>query len=159
MKKIRHPEVKAGIWLDQGKAFIIRIIGEAEPVMEKIKPAPASKTRSGWEVKEVAPFGQTSPAEREKMQKRQRQQRRRYFKEIIDHIDDADFISIFGPGKARVELFNAIDQVHLLKKKVVAIEAANKITKSQMMALVKKYFNSESFIAKRGILLKVSKTQ
>jgi hypothetical protein len=149
MKKTSHPEIKAGIWLDREKAFVIRIIGEHEPVIEKIKPSRVSKTRSGRQVKAIARPGHPIPAAPENIQKSQRLQRRHYFNAIIDLIRDADFISIFGPGKARLELYNAIDQVQLLKKKVVAVEAANKITKSQMMALVNKYFNSDSFMAKR----------
>jgi len=152
MKKSRHPDIKVGIWLDQEKAFIIRIEGDTDPVMEKIKSDVESRIRTAGEGKVSARFGQSFIDDQEKKQKRQRHQRHRYFKEIIGHIQDADYVGIFGPGKAREELNNVIEADGPVKDKVVTIEPADKITKSQMMALVRNYFNSESFLTtKKGL--------
>jgi hypothetical protein len=156
MKKIKLPEKKAGIWLDQEKAYIIRMEGEGEPVMEKIKSDVESRIRYAGEGKVSARFGHSFIDDQEKKQKRQRHQRRRYFKEIIGHIHDADYIYLFGPGEAKEELNNAIEDDQTIKGKVVAIATVDRLTQKQMIVKMKDYFNDEPF---RVLKKKLSKNR
>jgi hypothetical protein len=154
MKKIKKPEIKIGIWLDQETAFIIRAEGDGEPVVEKIKSAVESRVRQAGEGKVFARFGHAFIDDQEKKQRRQRNQRHQFFKEIISHIQDADYVYLIGPGKAKQELNNEIEKDTLVKEKVVAIEPADKITQKQMILLMTNYFNDTSFsIIKRKMRL------
>jgi hypothetical protein len=133
MKRIIKPEIKIGIWVDQQKAFIVRIEGDVEPVIEKIKSDVESRLRLAGEGKVFARFGHTFIDDQEKKQKRQRNQRHRFFREIISHIQDSDYIYLFGPGKANKELNNEIEKTSILKGKVVAIDTADKLSQKQML--------------------------
>lgn len=145
MKKIQRPEVKTGIWLDQEKAYVIRMVGDALPVIEKIKSEVESRVRIPGESKVFARFGQSFLDDQEKKQHRQAQQRQLFFREIITHLADADYIAVFGPGPAKQGLVNAIEKSKTLKGQLVALEPADKITKAQMLQWVKNYFEGGDF--------------
>jgi hypothetical protein len=141
MKKIKPPVKKAAVWVDQETAYIFRIEGETEIPDEVIKSGVESRIRTKGEGKVSARFGNAFIDDQEKKQSRQRNQRKKYFNEIIEKIDDADYIYLFGPGRGKEELNNAIEKAHVFKGKVMAIEPADKITQNQMRAKVNEYFS------------------
>lgn len=145
MKKIKPPERKAGIWLDQENALIVHIIGDGEPVTERLKSGVESRIRYPGEGKVSARFGQSYLDDQEKKQHRQRNQREKFFKKIAGLIHDDDFIYLFGPGMAKEGLNNYIEQEPGIKAKVVDIEAADKLTKKQVVLKVQNYFADEAF--------------
>lgn len=148
MKKIRPPEIKTGIWIDQENAFIIRVERE-ETVMEKVKSDVESRIRIAGEGKNFTKFGETYVNDEEKKQRRQHQQRQRYFKEIIKRVEHDDFLYLFGPGKGKEELNNAIEKKHGLKPKVILMEAADRLTQNQLKEKVIGFFNSKEFKDRR----------
>jgi hypothetical protein len=145
MKKIKTAEKKAGIWLDQEKAFIIRIEGEGVPVLEKIKSGVEIRIRNPGEGKSFARFGRAFIDDQEKKQNRQVQQRRRFFKEITGLVQDADYIYLFGPGEAKEGLNNEIEKGHSVKGKVVAIEAAGRLSQNKLIEKTISFFNDDVF--------------
>ena len=68
MKKIKAPEKKAGIWIDQETAYIIRVSGETEPMLERIKSDVESRIRIRGEGKVSARFGNAFIDDQEKKQ-------------------------------------------------------------------------------------------
>jgi hypothetical protein len=144
MKKIRPPEVNTGIWIDQETAYIIRVT-DVEIIMSKIKSGVESRIRIAGEGKNFTRFGETYVNEEEKKQRRQQHQRLKYFKEVIKAIDHDDFLHLFGPGKAKEELNNAIERLHKAWPKVISIETADRITKNQMKEKVVGFFSSKEF--------------
>lgn len=147
MKKIK-PEVKTGIWIDQETAYIIRL-AEDEPVIEKIKSGVESRVRIPGEGKNFARFGETYVNDEEKKQRRQHQQRKKYFKEVIAHILHDDFLYLFGPGKGKEELNNAIEEERGFKGKVILIETTDRLSQNQMKEKVTEFFDSKEFRDKR----------
>jgi hypothetical protein len=145
MKRIKKPEKKIGIWLDHEKAFIIQEEENGEPKIEKIKSDVEFRVRQAGEGKVFTRFGHAIIDDQEKKQRRQRNQCHHFFKEIISHIPDADYIYLFGPGKAKEELNNEIEKDSILKEKVVAIETADKLSQKQMILVMMNYFNNTSF--------------
>lgn len=142
-EKIRMPEIKVGIWLDQEKAYIIRIVGSEYPTIEKIKSNVESRVRYPGEVKAFTQFGNSLLDNQEKKQRRQRHQRHQYFKTIINSILDVDFIYLFGPSEARHELNNEIEKIHSLKEKVTAIKCTDRMSQEQMIQKVLNFFGSD----------------
>lgn len=145
MKKIKPPEKKAGVWLDQENAFIIHITGDAEPVVERLKSGVESRIRYAGEGKVSARFGQSYLDDQEKKQHRQKNQREKFFKQIIGLIHDDDFLYLFGPGMAKESLNNVIEKEHDIKAKVVSIKATDKLTRKQAILKVQDYFNDDAF--------------
>ncbi|HWR32649.1 MAG TPA: hypothetical protein VN451_03955 [Chitinophagaceae bacterium] len=148
MKKIKPPEVKTGIWIDQESAYIIWLAGE-EMFVENIKSGVESRVRIPGEGKVFARFGETYVSDEEKKQRRQQQQRKKYFKEVIAHVLHDDFLYLLGPGKAKEELNNAIEEERGFKGKVILIEAADRMSLNQMKGKVKVFFDSKEFRDKR----------
>ena len=145
MKKIKISEKKAGIWIDQEKAFIVRVAGLSEPVVEKIKSGVESIIRNKGEGKVSARFGNAFIDDQEKKQRRQKNQRLKYFKEIIEKIHDSDFIYLFGPSDAKHELNNEIEKTHLFKGIVAAIEPADRMTENELKKKVIHFFEDDNF--------------
>ena len=145
MKKMRLPQKKTGIWIDQEKAFLIRLEDDKEPVIEKIKSDVESRVRTKGEVKVYARFGNAFIGDQEKKQRRQRHERKHYFDEIISRVGDDDYLFLFGPGKGKEELKNAIEKEHSMRAKLLAFETTDRLTKNQLIEKTVKYFTSDEF--------------
>ena len=152
MKKKYLPEKKTGIWIDQNEAFLIRLEGDKQPVIQKIRSAVESRVRIKGEGKVSARFGNAFIDDQEKKQRRQRNERKQYFNEIIKAVHDDDYLYLYGPGKGKEELNNAIEKIHDIKGKVIAIEAADKLTKNQLVAKTIDYFSSKEFTGAKNNL-------
>lgn len=137
------PQKKAGIWIDQEKAYIFTIKGKEEPVMEKIKSGVELRNRIAGEREEVTRFGKFILGEREKKQRRQRTERAKYYENIIFHLQDADYCQIFGPGETKHELAKAIGKDNTMKAKILAVENCGQLTLNQMTAKVKDFFTAK----------------
>lgn len=157
MKKIKPPEKKAGIWLDQETAYIVHIIGEEEPIIESLKSGVESRIRYPGEGKVSARFGQSFIDDQEKKQHRQRNQREKFFKQIISHIHDEDYFYLFGPGKAKEGLNNAIEKDGSIRGKVAEIETTGMMTGKQALAKAESYFHEEPFRLYKKNLKKLKK--
>jgi len=146
MKKIRSPEKKAGIWIDQEKALIVRIDGEGPPVLEKLHSYVESRIRIAGEGKVSARFGQSFLDDKEKKQHRQHNQREKFFKEIIKLIKNADYLYLMGPGPAKEGLNNALENDQTVVVKVIMTEPADRMTQKQLIVKVESFFNSKLFL-------------
>lgn len=154
MKKKYLPEKKTGIWIDQQEAILIRLEEDKLPVIQKIRSEVESRIRTKGEGKVSARFGNAFIDDQEKKQRRQQNERRRYFDEIIKIVYDDTYLFLFGPGKGKEELKNAIEKRHDIKAKLIAIETADKLTQNQLVAKTVKYFNSKEFIEAKDDLLR-----
>lgn len=148
MKKIKPPEVRTGIWIDQETAYIIRVVGD-KPVIERIESGVESRIRIAGEGKNFAQFSETYDNNEDKKQRRQQQQRKKYFKEVFAHVRYDDFLYLFGPSKGKEELNNAIEEEHDFKGKVILMETTDRMTENQMKEKVMDFFNSKEFRDKR----------
>ncbi|HEX4877922.1 MAG TPA: hypothetical protein VFV31_14690 [Chitinophagaceae bacterium] len=145
MKRIRSPEKKTGIWIDQEKAFLVRIEGEGPPVLEKIKSEVESRIRIPGEGKVSARFGQSFIDDQEKKQHRQHNQREKFFKQVAKLVKGDDFIYLMGPGPAKEGLNNEIENDSTFKAKVILIEPADRMTQQQLIAKVETFFTDKLF--------------
>lgn len=145
MKKLRPPEKKTGIWLDQENAFIVKIAGKDEPVLQQIKSGVESKVRYKGEGKVFARFGNAFISDEEKKQRRQRNQREKFFKEIADLLTDENYLYLFGPGRAKQGLRNRLEKVKGLKVKIAGFETTDKMTADEARAETIKYFSGMAF--------------
>jgi hypothetical protein len=145
MKRALPSETAAGVWLDQNKAYIIRLDGNHEPEMKKIKSEVESRVRIPGEGKVFARFGNAFLDDQEKKQRRQQQQRRRYFDSILKELAGVNYLFLFGPGKAKEELKKRMEKKPACAATIVAEETTDRLTKNQMIALTKKFFESDGF--------------
>lgn len=145
MKKIKAPVRKTGIWLDQENAYIVTLTDGEEPKVARFRSAVESRIRIKGENKAFARFGQAFLYDQEKKQRRQRNQREKFFKELIEQIREDDYLFLFGPGKAREGLNNAIEKDPDFRGTVVEIRPADKISRNKIVAMTLEFFNGSSF--------------
>jgi hypothetical protein len=63
-----------------------------------------------------------------------------YYDRVIEAVADLDALLILGPGEAKGEFKNRLDQ-HKLSARVAGIETADKMTDPQLTAKVREHFN------------------
>jgi len=122
----------AGLWIDHREAEVV-FVGEGEEVTRRIE--------SGME-KHVRFSGGNRPEDGSADDQRDRRYLAHlngYYDEVISCIRDAKSVLIFGPGEAKHELKNRLERDGLATR-IVAIEAADKMTVPQIQAKVREHF-------------------
>lgn len=140
MKKVKSPEKKAGIWLDQQNAFIVWITNEGDTLLKKISSSVESRIRIPGEEAVVARFGNAFIGDEEKKQRRQKNQREKFYRKIIDLIKEADRVFIFGPGRAKQGLGKAIENDNNFNGRIVEIRAADKMSEKGIRSFVAEFY-------------------
>ena len=129
----------AGLWIDHRKAVIATVSDKGEET--KVIESNVEK-HSG----RVAGVRSTTPYESQKVPADDLREREftshlhGYYDEVIAAIRDADSILIFGPGEAKGELKSRLEK-HKLGGRIMAVEAADKMTDRQIAAKVRGYFH------------------
>jgi len=128
-----------GLWIDHVKAFIVTLKadGDIDSKIIESNVEPSTKSTGGGRTKTPYSKGGVSV---EKSQLRQQQQLKGYYEDIIEQISGADKIYLFGPGTAKKELNHEIQKNAVIAEKVIAVDAADKMTEPQMIAKVRNYF-------------------
>lgn len=137
---------KAGIWLDFKNAYVFSIDGFNDPVMEKIESGVELRVRIEGESGEFSRSVNYISGEKEKKQRRQEQQKAKYFNELLARIQDADYVYVFGPGEAREGLRKAFKESTHVKGQLAACEISDKLTIKQMRHKVQEFFSGGKFI-------------
>jgi len=146
-KNLIATEKKVGIWLNQEKAFIFTITGTGKPVLEKIKSEVELHVRFAGEKDTTSRSPNFIASDKETRQRRQQQERAKYFKDIIQHIRDVAYIYIFGPSEAKHGLLHAIEKDKRVLGRVVPVETAGRMTLAGMEMRTKEYFSGPDFRA------------
>lgn len=138
-----------GIWLDHKKAHIVTLIKDEmtfeqereitelveSNVDRKVKLSGGSRTRK-------TPYGPQNVAVDGKQEFQIRRQLKNFYQGIINKVEDAGRIYIFGPGEAKSELKREIEKSIGLASKIMAVETADKMTAKQIAARVREVFAS-----------------
>jgi hypothetical protein len=138
----------AGIWLDHRKAILVYLITgrntfDQEPEsVERLESNLERKVRlSGGSRSRKTPYGPQEIAVEGKLEDRIKRQLKQYYQSIIEKIEDADRIYIFGPGEAKVELKKEIEKLKGFAGKIEKVESADKMSHRQIAAKVRTFFN------------------
>ena len=135
-------KMTAGLWIDHRKAVIVTISAEGEKTMEirsnvEKQPGRFEGVRS------------TEPYEAQLVKADDSRERDftghldHYYEEVTSAIREAESILIFGPGEAKGELKNHLDQARL-GGSIIALETIDKMTDHQIVAKVREYFDGKT---------------
>ena len=75
-----------------------------------------------------------------------RLQLNKYYQQVITALKDADSIFIMGPGEAKIEFGKVIRKSKAIQKRLRKVETADKMTKNQMIAHVKKFYKGQASV-------------
>ena len=129
---------KVGLWIDHKQAIIVVLAGKGEEVGHVVSQSEKQPRRTG-----AAPaLGRGKPRKAIADDIRQRvltSQLNLYYDAVISAIGAAEAILILGPGEAKGELQRRLERKKM-GRLIAAIEPADKMTRPQVAARVRKYF-------------------
>ena len=129
---------KTGLWIDHKKASILAITEKGEETGLIISKVEKQLRRSGDSPLEGPYESQLVPAD-DSRQKAFTGHLNIYYDAVIASIRDAESILIFGPGEAKDELKERL-QENNLGGRVVGSETVDKMTDRQIAAKVRQHF-------------------
>lgn len=149
------PIERAGVWIDQKTAFVIKVSADHSPIIEKIETGIKARGAAEDIDKPYLRLAQSDPNRHDKIQQHQHQELQVFFQDLIKHLEKVDYVYIFGPGRAKHGLNNAIEKEgSQFRCKVAGIDAADKLTENQMRQHVIDFFTSlryEDFVRRLSI--------
>lgn len=125
-----------GIWIDHAKATVIKSNALAEMTLQNFgsEVEPHHKgTREGGEHVTIVNQGRD--------ENRRHNEMKAFSREIIKTLQGADEIVIFGPGTAKDEFKNILEEDKLLFGKLKGVEAAHDLSEAEMKAFMRNYFH------------------
>ena len=125
---------EAGLWIDHRQAVIVTLLNHGEEI-KRIESNIERHVRYSRASHSQSPTGHDDPAE----DRRYSDHLNGYYDEVIAALHDVDSILIFGPGEAKGELHKRLEE-HKSGRRIVATEAADKMTEGQIAAEVKHHF-------------------
>jgi stalled ribosome rescue protein Dom34 len=128
MKKI------VGLWIDHRKTVIVSVTDKKEETSLIISDMEKHVRYSGATQEDSA---------EDQRDKRFTGHLNKYYDRVISCIRDAESILIFGPGEAKVELSQRLEN-EALGGRVVGVEAVDKMTDRQIAARVRRHFPKQS---------------
>ena len=123
---------KVGLWFDFDKAVIVSITDAGEEIR-----------RITSKMENYVRFSKGIPGDgsrEDARDKRYWDHMHEYYDRVIDHIQGAGTIQIFGPGKAKHELKKRLEARGLAEQNIEISDITDKLTDIQIKTRVRSYF-------------------
>lgn len=117
-----------GIWMDHSIAYLIEVTSDG--IISKMMESESNHTEI---VENLTENGHH-------LQQRGVNQQKIYYERLSDVIKEYDEVVLFGPGVAKNELINILNENHHFDKIKIEIVQKDKMTENQQVAFVKEYF-------------------
>lgn len=115
--------------------------------MEMMVSGVESRVRFPGEGKQGARFGSAFVDDQETRQRRQHQQRLRFFRNVTEAVKGDDYLFIMGPGPARERLHKGMLKKAGFENRIVAVEPADRMSRAQLLEKMRNYMASPEFTA------------
>jgi hypothetical protein len=130
-------ENKIGIWMDSDKAHIIHNeSGSVNTILSELE-----HYHLGGGARAKTPYGTQNASSETKLEERKKNQLKKYFDNINNHITDVNDIVVFGPGETKIAYKKVVEDHPILKGKLRAVEtASNTLTENQLKEWVRNFY-------------------
>lgn len=132
-------KMTAGLWIDHRKAVIVLITPMGEETMEILSNIEEQSGRIEG-ARSTAPYEAQLVKADDSRERKFMGQLDQYYAEVIAAIRGVESLLILGPGEAKGELKNHLDQAKF-GKIIIALETSDKMTNKQISARVREYFS------------------
>ena len=122
-----------GIWIDHKRAVVVSVSAGHVTARTFESEVGAHPRYSG----------QQDDGGEKKYEERHGQRMDQYYDEVISQLGQPEALLIFGPGEAKLELKERLSRSKTFSERTVAIETADKLTDSQIVARVKEHFRMD----------------
>ncbi len=129
-----------GLWIDHKQAYAIWDQDcRVEVILSHIEPPAhySGGTQLGGKLNQKADVEL-------RHNDRFRLQLNKYYQQVMSALKNADSIFIMGPGEAKIELEKTIKKNKTMQKRILKIETTDKMTKNQMIAYVRKFYQNQA---------------
>ena len=129
-----------GVWIDHKQAYLIWYEeGRVEAIPSEIEPPEhfSGGTQLGGKLNQKGDM-ELRHNDRYKLKLT------KFYKRVIASLQDVSSIFIMGPGEAKIEFEKVLRRHKSMQKRLLKVETADKMTKNQMIARVKKFYKSQS---------------
>jgi hypothetical protein len=129
-----------GLWIDHKQAYAIwHEAGKVEVISSHIEPPAHSSggTQLGGKLNQKGDV-ELRHNDRFKSQLNQ------YYRQVMAALKSADSILIMGPGEAKIEFEKTVKKNKSMHNRILKVETADKMTKNQMIAYVRKFYQSQA---------------
>ncbi|MGE3278501.1 MAG: hypothetical protein AB7J40_01715 [Candidatus Altimarinota bacterium] len=130
--------MRYGIWIDHAKAMIISVDAEEGRSTHEIHSEVPPHMHGG--VAEAEGEHRTIVNQNKHNQARSHEMNA-FVKKILHALQNATEVVIYGPGNAKFDLKNAIEEEKSIAHSVKRCETTDKLSEDELMALVRKDFN------------------
>lgn len=129
-----------GLWIDHREAIIVTIDDSGQETVQCIKSGVERKTRLSGGSRGRSPYGPQDVAKEQTRDHRFQRQLDEYYERLIEYLEEAESIWIFGPGEAKTELAKKVKKIKSMADKLSGTESADKMTKPQIAARVREHY-------------------
>ncbi len=129
-----------GLWIDHKQAYLIWYKeGRVDVIPSDIEPPEhfSGGTQLGGKLNQKGDM-ELRHNDRYKLQLH------KYYEQVIAALKDVNSIFIMGPGEAKVEFEKVLKRHKAMQERLLKVETADKMTKNQMLAHVRKFYKSQS---------------
>jgi hypothetical protein len=134
-------KTNAGLWIDHREAVIVVLTATGEEI-NRIQSAVEKQLRRSGEPGQGSFEPQEVPAD-DSRQREYAGNLARYYDAIVSHLRGSESVLIFGPGEAKGELKQRFEK-HPDASRNIALRTADKMTESQIVAMVRDYFHRDA---------------
>jgi len=132
-----------GLWIDHKQAYAIWYEdGRIDVIPSHIEPP--AHTSGGTQL--GGKLNQKGDVELHHND-RFRLQLNKYYQQVMLALKDADSIFIMGPGTAKIEFEKVLKKNKNMQKRILRVETADKMTKNQMIAYVREFYQNKAVTA------------
>ena len=128
-----------GLWIDHKQAYLIWYKeGRVETIPSEIEPPEhfSGGTQLGGKLNQKGDMELHHNG-------RYRLMLTKFYKQVVAAIKDVDSIFIMGPGEAKIEFEKVLKRHKAMQKRLLKVETADKMTKNQMIARVRKFYKTQ----------------
>ena len=129
-----------GVWIYHKQAYVIWYEdGRVEEIPSNIEPPAhySGGTQLGGKLNQKGDLEL-------RHNDRYRVQLSKFYRQVVAALKDADSIFIMGPGEAKIEFGKSLKKHKVMQKRLLKVETADKMTKNQMIANVKKFYKQQA---------------
>lgn len=127
----------AAVWIDHSRAFIVKTNKLGDPMVITELGSDVPPHHKGGVTAEHLTITNQNAHENKRDHELQK-----FCKEIITHLHDSEEIVVMGPGQAKFNLKNCIEDVKALAPKLMKVEATDQFNReSELKEAVKQILN------------------
>ena len=128
---------KVGVWIDRRQAIVVQFSDAGEECLH-IQSGVESQERRASD-HPAGPFEPLNVPSDDTRDRKETAELGKFYDDVISHLRRAHSIYVFGPGEAKKQFKNRIEENRSVTGKV-EVEAADSMTDAQVVAKVRKHF-------------------